>query len=151
MDLSNVEIQWAKDVVNKTGLFVGATESEMTRLIAGLEKESFHTGITILFQGEISSKLCIVRSGTVGIWARQGKDKVKVAELGPNSYFGEISLLTPRAATATVKAETDTEVYFLPGEVVQTIIRNNPPLADFVNRKIEERLQSRQQALDEKK
>jgi CRP-like cAMP-binding protein len=81
---------------------------------------------------------------------RKGKEKNKVAELSPNSIFGEISLLTPRAATATVKSEAETDIIFLPGEVVQALVKKNPVLADMINKKIEERLESQKKAIEEK-
>lgn len=143
MELSDQEIEWAKGCIQRTGLFINCSESEMEQLIDGLDKQEYHCSSTILFQGEISSRLCLVYSGKVSIFIRsKGKDKIKVAELGPDAFFGEISLLTPRAATATVKAEADTEIIFLPGEVVQSIVKNNPVLSDKINKKIEERLAS---------
>lgn len=151
MELTDQDVRWAKEAIEKTGLFTNCSPAELQQLIAGLDKQHYHSGQTILFQGEISSRLCLVETGKVSIWVRKGKDRNKVAELGPNSYFGEISLLTPRAATASVKAEDDsTDVIFLPGEVVQAIIKNNPLLSEVINKKIEERLQSQKQAAENK-
>jgi CRP-like cAMP-binding protein len=146
MELSEQELQWANDTIQKTKLFATCSGEEVRQLLAGLEKQHYCAGQTILFQGEISSRLCLVESGSVSIWVRKGKDKTKVAELPANSYFGEISLLTPRAATATVKAETDTEIVFLPGEAVQEIVKRNPVLSDMIHQKIEERLQDQKPA-----
>jgi CRP-like cAMP-binding protein len=151
MELSEQDKQWARETIKKTELFITCSDDEVRQLLAGLEKQHYHANQTILFQGEISSRLCLVESGCVSIWVRKGKDKNKVAELSANSYFGEISLLTPRAATATVKAEADTEIVFLPGEVVQTIIKNNAILSDILHKKIEERLLAQQQKAAESK
>lgn len=150
MELTDQDVQWAHETIGKTGLFSTCSDAEVQQLLSGLEKEQYRANQTVLFQGEISSRLCLVKSGLVSIWVRAGKDKNKVAELGPNSYFGEISLLTPRAATATVKAEAETEVIFLPGEVVQALVKKNPVLSDAINKKIEERLQSQKKASENK-
>ncbi|OGS17793.1 MAG: hypothetical protein A2219_04260 [Elusimicrobia bacterium RIFOXYA2_FULL_50_26] len=148
MQLEDQDIAWAKSAIQKTEFFALCTEDEMELLINGMGKESYRPGSTVLFQGEISSKLLLVQSGSVSIWARQGKDRMKLAELGPGSYFGEISLLTPRAATATVKAEAETEIISLPGEVVAALIKKRPVLESALKKKIEERLASRQKAID---
>lgn len=150
MELNEQDLQFAKETINKMGLFSSCSEDEIGQLMAGLEKQSYKQGSTILFQGEISSRLCLVESGTVSVLVRKGKDKVKVAELCANSYFGEISLLTPRAATATIKAEQDSVVLFLPGEVVQRIVADNPPLKLEINKKIEDRLESQKQQTERK-
>lgn len=146
MELNEEDIVWARAAIDKTGLFAGCSGDERAALYEGLEKQSFRPDATILFQGEISSRLCLVHTGAVAIVVRKGKEKLKVAELGAGSYFGEISLLTPRAATATVKAVGETEIVFLPGEVVQALVKQNPALADTLNKQIEERLNAQKNA-----
>jgi len=150
MELNEQDLQFAKESINKMGLFSACTETEIGQLLGGLEKQGYRMGATILFQGEISSRLCLVESGKVSVLIRKGKDKVKVAELGENSYFGEISLLTPRAATATIRAEDDTVVLFLPGEIVQRLVNDNPLLKEELNKKINERLESQKQYAEKK-
>ncbi len=149
MEITEQDLRFAKETIIKTGLFSVCTEAEIGQLLAGLEKQNYRQGATVLFQGEISSRLCLVEEGTVAVMVRKGKDKVKVAELGPNSYFGEISLLTPRAATATIKAESDSVILFLPGEVVQRLAKDNPALQETLNNKIKERLET-QKATEKK-
>jgi len=141
MELTPQDQQWAKETIMKTGLFSTCSADNMQKMLDGLVKEHHKSGATVLFQGEISSRLYLVETGKVSVNVRTGRDKAKVAELGPNTYFGEISLLRPRAATATIKAEEETDIVSLPGEIVQALIKNDPALSDFINKKIEERLQ----------
>jgi CRP/FNR family transcriptional regulator len=140
MELNQQDLQFAKETINKIGLFTTCSDAQINQLIAGMEKQNYKLGSTILFQGEISSKLYIVESGKVSVTVRTGKSKTIVAELDTNNYFGEISLLTPRAATATVRAEAETAVIFLPGEVVQMLAKENIRFHEELNHKIEERL-----------
>jgi CRP-like cAMP-binding protein len=149
MELTEQDAAWAKETIAKTDLFAACSAAELCELYECLDKQNYRAEAIILMQGEISSRLCLIHAGTVNITIRKGKDKTKVAELGAGSYFGEISLLTPRAATATVKAETGCEIIFLPGEIVQALVKKNPPLADIMNKKIEERLQSHQKIHNE--
>jgi CRP-like cAMP-binding protein len=151
MELTEQDLSWAKETIAKTGLFATCSEAENNELLGGLEKQHYNGGSTILFQGEISSRLCLVENGKVAIFVRKGKEKTKVAELEKNSYFGEISLLTPRAATATVKAETDADIIFLSGEVVQALVKKNPVLAEMINKRIEERIASQKSFPEQKK
>ncbi|MBN1621106.1 MAG: cyclic nucleotide-binding domain-containing protein [Endomicrobiales bacterium] len=149
MELTQQDLQWAKETIMKTGLFTTCSEGQMKQLLDGLDKVHYKANATILFQGEISSKLCLVETGKVSVNVRAGKEKNKVAELGPNTFFGEISLLTPRAATATIKAEEETDVIFLPGEIVQSIVKTDPAFSDFINKKIQERLEAQKQSKEE--
>lgn len=150
MDLTTQDLAWAKENIRRNDLFSQCSESEITELSSGLEKQAYKQGQTVLFQGEISCRLCMVQSGKVSVWIRKGKDKTKVAELEAGSFFGEISLLTPRAATATIKSEADTEIMFLTGEVVQALAKKNPALGETLDKKIHERLEKSRQATEKK-
>ena len=148
MSLTEQDIPFARESVIKTGLFSGITEAELNSLLDGMEKQSYNANATILFQGEISNRLYLVQAGLVSVWARKAGAKIKVAELAAGSYFGEISLLTPSAATATIKAENATDIIFLPGEVVEAVVKNNPPLSTEIHNEIEKRLAARKKVLE---
>lgn len=140
MELTDTDAQWARVVIEKSGFFEGCSAEELNRIAEGFEKRHYAAGETIMFQGEISNKLYIVQCGKASVVVRKRKRQEKVAELGPLDFLGEISLFTPRAATATVKAETDCEVIVLPGEAVEKVVKDNAPLAEKILKKIEERL-----------
>ena len=142
MELTPQDVQWAKDTMMKTGLFTCASPESMKKLVEGLEKNHYKRNSTILFQGEISCKLYLIETGKVSINVKKGSERLKVAELETGSFFGEISLLMPRAATATVKAEDDTDIISLPGEAVQALVKTDLVFADFINAKIQERLKA---------
>jgi CRP-like cAMP-binding protein len=149
MDLEPIDIAWVKEIIKKNEFFKGCTENEFMQLVEGMDKQYFSKGTNILFQGEISSKLGIVQEGKLSVTVtKKGGIKVKITDLEPGNYFGEISLLTPRAATASIKAEESSAVIFLPGEVVQNIAQKNKVLAISIQDKIEERLKSRDTAID---
>lgn len=148
MDLEPRDISWAKEIVKNNEFFKGCTADELELLVNGMDKQYYNSGVTIIFQGEISSRLGIIQEGKLSVWVRKGGNKIKLTELGIGNYFGEISLLTPRAATASVKAEENTAIIFLPGEVVQSLAAKNKVLAISIQEKIEERLKSRDHALE---
>jgi len=150
MELNQQDLQFARETIKNIGLFSMCSEAEIGRLMGGMEKQNYKQGATILFQGEISSKLCIVESGKVSVTVRNRSAKTKVADLETNNFFGEISLLTPRAATATIKAEADTVIILLPGEVVQSLAKENARFHEGLNQKINERLAAQKQILEPK-
>ncbi|MFH1367510.1 MAG: cyclic nucleotide-binding domain-containing protein [Elusimicrobiota bacterium] len=150
MDLTTQDLAWAKETLRNNDIFSNCTEAEITELSNGMEKQCYNQGQTVLFQGEISSRLCMVQSGKVSVWVRKNKDKTKVAELGTGAVFGEISLMTPRAATATIKSEETTEIVFLSGEIVQAMAKKTPSFSETINKKIEEHLAKSKQAVEDK-
>ena len=118
--------QWAKAVLKGLDFFSHCSDEDILTLVENLEKHSYKAGATILFQGEISNRFYVIHSGNVGIWKSISGEKKMVAELGPDKYFGEISLMTPTSATATVKAQTDVEIFTLAYENNDFVFRNNP-------------------------
>jgi putative ABC transport system ATP-binding protein len=77
--------------------------------------EIFEPGAAIIRVGEPvneRSKFYLIRRGTVEVLRPDGDGPlVKVAELGPGRYFGEVALLMDQPRNATVRARTKVEVY----------------------------------------
>ncbi|MCX5781546.1 MAG: cyclic nucleotide-binding domain-containing protein [Elusimicrobia bacterium] len=145
MELTVKDSNWAKEVIRQSDFFDTLTEQELAQLVEGFEKRHYTKGTIIIFQGEISNKLFIIQSGKVSVNVRRRKQVTKVAELVPTDLFGEISLLTPRSATATVKVEEDSDIIILAGDVFRGIVKNNPALDEKIRKKIDERLKMHDQ------
>ncbi len=130
---------WAKNSLRGMEFFSHCAEDDILTLLENLEKTSYKAGAVILFQGEISNRFFIVRRGSVGIWKSAGGEKKMVAELEEGKYFGEISLMTPSGANATVKAQTDCEVLFLTSESFESAFVNDSEGLKTIQKKIEDR------------
>jgi len=139
LELDVTDIKWAKEFLKKTDFLSQLTDQEITSLIYKINKITFQKGKTILFKGEFSNRLFIVKSGQVGIFISKEGKKEKVAELKENSYFGEVSLVHPVPASATVVAENDCEILILEKEVLDDVFKNNPAALETIHKKIEER------------
>ena len=72
-----------------------------------------------------------------------------LAELKATSYFGEISLLRPVAATATVvTGEEGAEVLILSHEAMAHLRKNIPDIEQRIQKVIDTRLAAKQKAKD---
>jgi potassium-dependent mechanosensitive channel len=128
-------------------LFEKCDDGTLQRIALGLRWHTYKKGDTVLFQGMISHQMYLVASGRVAIFTRKDGQTRQVATLREGEYFGEISLLTNRAATATVKAEDDdTQVYILDRDGMVTALASHPDVLEDVTRRIRERNQNRQDA-----
>lgn len=136
------DYQWAKEALKKMDFFSHCSDDDILTLVENLEKQHYKAGSTILFQGEISNRLYLVRSGSVGVWKSIGGQKKMVVELGESKYFGEVSLMTPTSATATVKAQQETQIFSLAYENLEFVFRKNPERLQTIQKKIEERKQN---------
>ena len=113
------------------------TEEQLRRVAAVLDRKTYNTGQTVVFQGEISHNFHVIKKGKVMVAAKSGKDKVELAELRAGDFFGEMSLLDSTAATATIRAAVDdTEILTFSRDIFHTMLKNNPPLEILLRERI---------------
>ena len=105
------------DPVRKQGLemlrdidvFRSLEPSEIETLAGRLRRLPYGPGEPIIRQGESGDSLYLLQSGKVRILvSHNGKGPKQVAVLGPGDFFGEMSLFTGEARTATVIASEST-------------------------------------------
>jgi CRP-like cAMP-binding protein len=119
-------------------LFSGAAPEQIQGLLRELELMDFKKGKVILMEQEISKTLYILAKGSVGIYRRQGGEKILVATLKSPDFFGETSMFTESPATAQVKAEEDTRLFALKRASFDNILTRYPTLGPLVQKHIEE-------------
>lgn len=133
---------WAGKTLKSLDFFIGCSDKDITSLVENMDKSHYKGEATILFSGEFSNRFFLIKKGSVGIWKSVDGEKKMVADLGEGKYFGEISLMTPSGATATVKALSDCEVLTLTFENFEIAFKDNPDRLKAIQRKIEERKQT---------
>jgi CRP/FNR family transcriptional regulator, cyclic AMP receptor protein len=91
-------------------LFKNLDETETTRICSLLREETFKQGDTILAEGRAGDSLYVIWSGRVRVSRRFDRESFVLTELGPNEFFGEMSLIDDFPTSATVDALVDTTV-----------------------------------------
>ena len=90
-------------------LFSGVSKKGLRALVAATDQIEVPPGKVIVREGAYDRDFFLIVSGSVRV-SRKGR---KLATLGPGDFFGEISLIGPGPRTATVTAETDTQLLLL--------------------------------------
>lgn len=82
---------------------IGAGKALLNR-----NERSYKRGTLMFIEGESSTEMFIIKAGLVRILKQEGENTVELAQLGPGSVLGELSLLDhqPRGATAQVVEDT---------------------------------------------
>lgn len=88
----------------------GLDPGDLDALAAACDLRSYEDQSLVIEQGQASSTLYLLKSGSVAIRVRRGGRRETVAELLPPAIFGELSFLTGRAASADVEAIGPVEV-----------------------------------------
>ncbi|MBN1760741.1 MAG: cyclic nucleotide-binding domain-containing protein [Chitinispirillaceae bacterium] len=104
-----------------SGSKVGAGKSIINR-----HERSFHRGSLMFIEGESSSEMFIIRSGTIRILKQEGQNSVELARLGPGSVLGELSLLDHQPRSATAQVVEDTTVTVIDEELFLRTLKSIP-------------------------
>ena len=125
----------------------GVEEESLKSILFSLQKQAFPKRKTILFQGEIANRMHILRKGGVQITTRNKGSKILLAELVPPMYFGEISLLRPTSATATVTAGDDgAETLILTHDAMNQLSKKIPDVTARIQQVIDARIAAKSKA-----
>lgn len=134
-------------VLKQIDFLQGVPEDQLKGILFSLQKQKVGPNKTILFQGEIANRLFVIREGGVSITTRSKGNKIHLADLAAPMYFGEISLLRPTAATATVTTgEQGADLLILTHDAMSQLSKKAPDIAERIKHVIDQRLAAKQQA-----
>ncbi len=84
-------------------LFGTIPDDYRSELMESFEERSFTEGECVVTEGAASSSLFMVTSGELQVYLSAPEGTVELTRLGPGQVFGEVSLLDPGPASASVK------------------------------------------------
>jgi CRP-like cAMP-binding protein len=125
-------------------IFSGVPEATQQGLAGDLMYTPFAAGEAITREGELDDGLYMLVSGDAIVRIGSGAERRDVARLAAGQFFGEMSLMTGEARTASVVAATDVVCYRVDKPAFERILRETPAIADS----IAEVLASRRMALE---
>jgi len=85
-------------------LFQGISADSMTRLAAVTGELDFDEGQFVVLQGQVGTGLYVIVEGEVKV----EHGSVELARLGPNDFFGELSVIDQQPRNASVQATMPT-------------------------------------------
>ena len=94
--------------LKRISLFSELSERELQEVAACISWEWFPRGHVIISQGSKAADFYVVHSGRVKVCVSEGERETPLAVLSRGECFGEMSLLSGGATTATVKAAEPT-------------------------------------------
>jgi CRP/FNR family transcriptional regulator, cyclic AMP receptor protein len=104
-----------------TPFFGGLSDASLDLLVSMLVERRFEAGAIVVAEGEPGRSLFIVHSGQLGVSQRGGTRRViRVTDLAPGDFFGEMTLIEMQNRSATVVAESATVLYELTARQLYT-------------------------------
>ena len=110
--------------------FTSLNDETLQLLGSRLVPDSYGEGQCLCNEGEPGDQLFIIKTGRVAVLkGGNGGAPVKVAVLEPGQIAGELSLLGKPIRSATLQAETETNVWTLDHASFQELLEQHPGLA----------------------
>lgn len=110
-------------------LALGLDPAELSALLDALEVEEVAAGETLITEGTPTDTLYLIWSGRLNVVLATPTTEMEIAELGAGDVLGEVSLIDPGPATATVRAEQGCVVLALSRERLEALWRDQPRVA----------------------
>jgi small-conductance mechanosensitive channel len=122
-------------------LLLPLSRREHEAIAAATRLHTYAKGETIIRRGAVGESMFVIVEGGVSVRVPDDEDDQhhEVAQLGEESVFGEMALLTGERRTADVIALTDVTTLEITREALQPILADNPGLAEALSRKVMER------------
>ncbi len=114
------------DFLNSVALFRHVPEQDLKSILAIAMVERFEPGEIVLIEGEATNDLIILREGTVEVYVSRGEEKIPITELGPKSYFGEMSVFDDYPRSANVRAVSAVTVLRVDRDSFRQLLHSNP-------------------------
>lgn len=111
--------------------FLDALDSEAReRLLSVARPVQFESGATLARHGDPARGAYVLREGAVeAVVTLPGGESLTVARLGAGDIFGEMALLELGACTATIRATSGVEGWFIAHEDFRAIVSQRQPAA----------------------
>lgn len=131
-----------------SSLFRSFLPQERKQILGKFNMEVFPVGATVLEEGAPGDSLYIIKTGQVEVFTVdvQGAP-LTLAQLQEGDFFGEISLLTGRPRTASVKVLQAAELLRLAKNDFDQIIESHPEVKQILENSLLLRLESKMKAL----
>jgi CRP-like cAMP-binding protein len=118
-------------------------------LLSASTPVSFVSGSTLVRHGDPARGAYVVRQGTVQAEVTlPGGEKLVVATLGPGSVFGEMALIELGTCTATVRATSSVDGWFISNEDFRALVAQRLPAAIRLQHAVTSILASKLSALN---
>lgn len=92
--------------LKSVSLFESLGDEELAEVARSIEEQSYAKGSVVVKEGSAGDCLYLVKRGAVRVEKMRDGKSLVLAELGPGTFFGEMSLIledAPHSATVTAK------------------------------------------------
>ncbi len=138
------------DMMNSLHWLDVLSESQLRQLASRTAVSTYTSGEQLVKQGDPGDSLFIINKGAVSVYVRSADGRsVYANQLNAGDFFGEMSLLTGEARSASIRANEETEVIIIDKEAFATVLTQDPTILERFVTALERRQEGISQRLQE--
>jgi small-conductance mechanosensitive channel/CRP-like cAMP-binding protein len=128
------------NILSRVYLFQTLQSQTLSHLASLMLLKHFTEGDILIRQNEEGDSMYILVEGLLYVYVEQElvEPLVKVGQITPGKFFGEMSLLTGEKRVATIKATTNAVVYEITRAHVNSILMTHPQIAEILSMAVAE-------------
>ena len=129
----------ASEHLESVPIFAPLADEEIAQIASSSTRRIFAPGEVIVRKGQEGGSMFVIIRGSVKVQLPEGSGARTINQLGPNDFFGEMSLLTGEPRTANVVADEETDVMQIRKSAIKPLFEANPQLMESICAIVEER------------
>jgi small-conductance mechanosensitive channel/CRP-like cAMP-binding protein len=138
-----------RTVIRNRPFFKCLTDEQVQKVVGAARVSLFGKGEKIVQQGAEGSSMFVLLTGEAAVYVHhsgQHGEAARVASVQPGEYFGEMSLLTGAARSATVTATADCEVLEIAKAQMAALLQENTALLTNLSEMLAQRQMENEKA-----
>jgi len=122
-------------LLSRTDLFKNLEADELKELATRMKQHTFSRDERLINQGDAGDSMFILSEGVLHAYinTNQNGNEIKVGQIIPGQFFGEMSLLTGEPRSATIIAATDVIVHEVTKANINGLLSKRPELAETIS------------------
>ena len=118
------------EYLKKIPLFNHLKTNQLKEIASRCKNVQYKKGAIIFYKTDLSTDLYIVNIGKLkAVLTDDDGDEMVIAHFEKGAFFGELSLLDGKGRSATIVADTDTELSVLKQDMFLDLLYGNPRIA----------------------
>lgn len=137
------------DYLKNIPLFNHLKVSQLKEIAGRCKSALYKKGDVVFEKTDLSTDLYIVNSGRLkAVLTDDEGDEMVIAKFEKGAFFGELSLLDGKGRSATIVAETDSDLSVLKQDVFLDLLYKNPPISVELMKTLVERLRKADEMIE---
>ncbi|MFQ5772460.1 MAG: cyclic nucleotide-binding domain-containing protein, partial [bacterium] len=129
------------ELLGRTELFKHLNTNELKELGTCMKQKRYPKGEKLIKQGDAGNSMFILSEGLLHAFlsTNNNEPEVKVGQIIPGEFFGEMSLLTGEPRSATIVAITDVVAHEITKDNMNALLTKRPEIAETISKVVAER------------